>query len=187
MTAASTLPARVRERSADRALDEPSGWRLGRRARKVALTAHVLMSVGWFGIAVVVLVGAVAAMTTGDASLTRALHRFLELAPWVSIPAGVLAAATGVVLSLGTRYGLVRFWWVVIKIAITVAVVVTDAVVIERMAQQAVVTGSSPGPLRDGAIAHVVVLVLATVLSVFKPFGRTPRGQRRSVSSARAS
>ena len=41
-----------------------------------------------------------------------------------------MAQATGVVLGLGTVYGLVRNWWVVAKIAISVAVVVTDAVLV---------------------------------------------------------
>jgi hypothetical protein len=101
----------------------------------------------------------------------------MDLTPWLSIPVGVLAAATGLLLSLGTSYGVVKHWWVVAKIAISVAVVVTDAVVVARFADNAVATGSAPNPLNHAIVAHVVVLVIATVLSVFKPRGRTPWGR----------
>jgi hypothetical protein len=87
---------------------------------------------------------------------------------------GLAAAATGTVLGLGTTYGLVRNWWVVAKIAISAAVVITDAVLVGRVAHEALVTGQAPVPLYGSTIAHVVMLAVATVLSVFKPKGRTP-------------
>jgi hypothetical protein len=111
---------------------------------------------------------------TGDASLPPALYRVVQTAPWLSIPMGLAAVGTGVVLGLGTTYGLLRNWWVVAKMAISVAVVVTDAVLVGRVAHEALVTGQPPTPLFGSTIAHVVVLAVATVLSVFKPRGRTP-------------
>jgi vacuolar-type H+-ATPase subunit I/STV1 len=155
-------------------------FRLRRRAHKVALVAHVMSSVGWFGIAVGVAVAGLAAARTDDASLAHALYRAMEAAPWLSIPVGFLAIATGAVLSLGTSYGLIRHWWVVAKIAIAVAVVTTDAVIVARVAHDAALTGSAAGPLYGSTIAHVVVLAVATVLSVFKPRGRTAWGRRRA-------
>ena len=149
-------------------------FRLRKRAYKAALTAHVLSSVGWFGIAVLVAFAGFAALATDSPAQAEGLYRAIDLTPWLSIPVGVLAAATGLLLSLGTSYGVVKHWWVVAKIAISVAVVVTDAVVVARFADDAVATGSAPNPLNHAIVAHVVVLVIATVLSVFKPRGRTP-------------
>jgi hypothetical protein len=148
--------------------------RLRGRGHKVALTAHILTSVGWFGIALVVALCGLAGSITVDAALRRDLYRTLELIPWLSIPIGLAAIGTGVVLGLGTAHGVFRRWWVVAKIGISAAVVVTDAVVIARIAHDAALTGHVARPLRDGAIAHVVVLAIATVLSVFKPWGPTP-------------
>lgn len=156
----------------------PVRFRLRGTAYRAALTAHILASVGWFGVAVVVAFCGIAAAVTGDPSLSSALYRVMETAPWLSIPLGLVAVATGVLLGLGTVFGLVRHWWVVAKIAIAIAVIVTDAVVVGRLAHDAVLTGTAGLQLYGSTIAHVVVLTVATILSVFKPRGRTPRGRR---------
>jgi hypothetical protein len=154
--------------------------RLGRTAHKAALLSHVLSSVGWFGAALLVAFCGLVS-TSADPAFAHALYRTMDAAIWLTIPLGLLAVATGVVLSLGTKWGLVRYKWVVAKIAISVAVIVTDALVIASAAHDAVVSGVASPQLRDGAIAHCVVLGVATYLSVFKPFGKTPRGRRASV------
>jgi hypothetical protein len=119
-----------------------------------------------------------AAAFTDDPTLSHALYRTMETAPWLSIPVGLTAVATGAVLSLGTPFGLVRHWWVVAKIVIAALVVATDAFLVGRVAHHAVLVGHGSGPLRDSTIAHVVVLGVATWLSVFKPRSRTPHGRR---------
>lgn len=162
----------------------PTGLRLRGRVHKLALTAHILGSVGWFGIALLVAFCAVAAASTNDSALSEALLRTIETAPWLSIPVGLIAVSTGVVLSLGTTWGLVRHWWVVAKILIAVAVIVTDALVVGSAAHQAVVNGNAPSELYDPTIAHVVVLAVATLLSVLKPRGRTPWNRVRARSAS---
>lgn len=152
-------------------------FRLGRTDHKVALTAHVLSAVGWFGVAVLVAFCAVVAGTSNDATLSRALYRTVETSVWLSIPLGIVAFATGVVLSVGTKWGLVRHWWVVAKIVIASPVVVTDALVVRGAAHDAVAHGVAAGSLYGPTIAHCVVLTIATALSVFKPRGRTPIGR----------
>lgn len=150
------------------------GFRLRGRAYKLALTAHVLGSVGWFGVALFVLFAFVASQVTGSASLSVALLRTIETSPWLSIPVGLVAVATGVVLSLGTKWGLVRHWWVVAKIAIAIIVIVTDALVVGGAARDHLAGGASPGDLYGPTIAHTVVLAVAALLSFVKPRGRTP-------------
>jgi hypothetical protein len=87
------------------------------------------------------------------------------------VPLGLLAVATGILLSLGTKWGLIRYWWVVAKLVIAAVVVVTDLVVVRSAALEALRTGSARG-LFGSTIAHCVVLGIATYLSVFKPWGR---------------
>jgi TRAP-type uncharacterized transport system fused permease subunit len=152
-------------------------FHLTRRPRLVALVAHVLTSVGWFGVAVLVVFLLVAAGSTGDDALARSLYRAVETSVWLTVPIGVLAAATGVVLGLGTKWGLARYWWVVIKEVAVVPVVVTDLLVVAPAAHDGA-QGQLSGRLLDPAIADVVVLGLATVVSLVKPFGRTARGRR---------
>ncbi|MFN2607176.1 MAG: hypothetical protein ABR511_04680 [Acidimicrobiales bacterium] len=152
-------------------------WR--RTGRKVALTAHILASLGWFGVAVLVLFSVLAARATTDATLSASLYRTVGLALWVSVPLGVASFLSGEVLGLGTPWGVLRYWWLVAKVAVNIAVVATDLAVIAPMAHRAITSGVGPDALGDGAIAHCVALTVATVLSVFKPGGRTPRGRRQ--------
>ena len=161
-----------------------STGRLGRKPRQAVLTAHILTAAGWFGITVVVAAGVVAASATGDVAFAWALRRAVGAAFWVSVPMGLLALATGVALGVGTTWGVLQHWWVVAKLAINVAVMVTDVAVVAPAAHQAVVTATTPSQLYGSTIAHCVVLAVAALLSVYKPRGRTPLGRRRATERA---
>ena len=165
-------------RLADRR-SEPPLFRLRGRAHEAALTAHVLTSVGWFGVASVVLLCALAASASDTVVEATGFYRTMALAPWLSVPLGIGSVATGVLLGLGTAHGVIRRWWVVVKIAIAAAVIVTDAFVLRHFADLAVHQGHAARGLRDASIAHVAVLAVATVLSVFKPWGATPWAPRQ--------
>lgn len=54
----------------------------------------------------------------------------MQTAPWLSIPVGLMAVATGVLLGLGTAHDLICHWWVVAKIVIAAAVILADALII---------------------------------------------------------
>ncbi len=53
--------------------------------RKLALTAHVVSSVGWLGTAVAYLGLVVAALTSEDARLVRAAYLAMEAITWFAI------------------------------------------------------------------------------------------------------
>jgi len=169
--AAARPPLRT-PRADARARDE-HGFRLRGRTHKAVLTAHVLSSVGWFGIATMVAFAAAVGAVTDDESLAQALHRTIELAPTLSVPVGAVSVVTGGLLGLGTRWGLVRHWWVVAKIAISAAVIATDVLFVGAIARDAA-AGRASSAFDGPIVAHVVVLAIATALSVFKPRARTP-------------
>lgn len=173
MTTTSPALERVLTRRSAR---KTTGFRLRGRAHKAALAAHVLTSVGWFGVAVVVAVAAFAAGAARDPELARALRHALEPAVWVSAPMAVVAVATGALLSLGTAWGFVRHWWLVAKIVVAALVLTTDLFVVRSGLHTLAVDGSTTR-LYDPLVAHVVALGAATVVSFFKPRGRTPWGR----------
>ncbi len=105
------------------------------------LTAHVLTSVGWFGGALTVAFCGLAAATTNNPTLGHAFYQTIESVPWLAVPLGLLAVATGALLGLGTQWGIVRHWWVVAKIGIAAVVIVTDAVVTSTVAHDAATAG----------------------------------------------
>jgi hypothetical protein len=153
--------------------------RLGRRGHQALLVTHVLSAVGWFGMAITVAFIGVVGQSQGEVAYYDVIRSTVDL----SVPLGLIAAATGVLLSLTTRWGLARHWWVVAKELGAVAVIATDVLVVAPTMQRAVdsgTTGELPGPV----FAHCVVLALATLLSVVKPKARTPLGVRADARSA---
>ena len=81
--------------------------------RKFALTAHVTFSVGWLGAVIAYLALAIVGLMTRDVSLARAVYLSLELIGWlVIVPLSFAALLTGLVQSLGTPWGLLRYYWI---------------------------------------------------------------------------
>jgi len=90
--------------------------------RKLALTVHLTSSLGWIGAVVAYLVLGVAAVISPDAQTVRAVWTAMDITGWWAIvPLAVAALLTGVVMSVGTHWGLFRHYWVVISLVLTVA------------------------------------------------------------------
>lgn len=158
------------------------------RQRRLALTAHVATSVGWLGAVASFLGLAVAGLTSGNAQTTRSSYLAMGVTGWyVIVPLCLATLATGVACSLGTTWGLLRHYWVVVKLAITAAstaLLLLHMGQIGRVADLAAGPDWSPADARGVGIqlvvqsgAAVVALLAATALSVLKPQGRTRHGQ----------
>src|SRR5207244_1496267 len=91
------------------------------RLRKLALTAHVTSSVGWLGAVAAFLALALAGLTSRDGQMVRAAYLALELtASFVIVPLGFASLLTGLVQALGTKWGLFRHYWILVKLLITI-------------------------------------------------------------------
>ena len=130
--------------------------------RKGMLTAHVVSSVGWVGAVAGVLALAVAGLTHADADVPRGAYlSMILMAKYVIVPLAEASFATGIICSLGTGWGLVRYYWVLVKLLMTLLNAAS--------AQHLMVIASST------ALAALLVI---TALSVYKPRGMTPYGAR---------
>lgn len=157
--------------------------------RKAALTTHVVASVGWLGAAAAFLALAVVAVRSPDASTVRALYVAMEvLGVVVLVPLSVASFLSGLLQSLGTSWGLLRHYWVVLKLAISVVSTVVLLLYTSTMRMLAD-AAQSPGLADDRALlpstspvlhsgVGLLLLVVAAALSVFKPKGLTRRGWR---------
>ena len=161
------------------------------RVRKVALTAHVVSSVGWLGAVAVSLALAVAGLTSQDTQLVRAAYPALEMTGWfVLVPLSFASLLTGLVQSLGTKWGLFRHYWVLAKLLINVFATIvllmymqTLSFLSDEAAETTLSSGDlsglrSPSPVLHAGVALLLLLVAAT-LSVHKPRGMTRYGQRK--------
>lgn len=157
--------------------------RLTPRWRKAMLTIHLVSSVGLLGADCAVLALAVTGWLGADpVTVYPAAHL---LGSVLILPFALAALVTGVLLGLLTRWGLFRHWWVVISLVFTVAGTVLAILVLVPSLDAAATTaaaGQVPadrlGIVKDSSAA-ASVLILTTVLSVFKPLGRLRLGSTK--------
>jgi hypothetical protein len=158
------------------------------RLRRFALAAHVASSVGWLGAVVVFLALAVVGLTSQDAETVRGAYLVMEPAAWyVLVPLAFASLLTGLVQSLGTRWGLFRHYWVLFKLLINVAatiVLLTYMETFSSMARVAADPSADLGVVRNAspvlhAGAALLLLLVATMLAVYKPQGMTRYGRRK--------
>ena len=158
--------------------------------RKFALTAHVLASVGWLGAVASLLALAIAGLANQDAQIARAAYVAMEVLTWtVIVPLAFASLLSGLVQALGTPWGLFRHYWVLFKLTLTLLATILLLVhtqPIHHVADAAVSTLLAVTDLRQtriqllvDAAAALLVLLVTTTLSVYKPRGLTPYGWRK--------
>ena len=170
--------------------------RLSPSLYKLLLTAHVIVSVGWLGVTFAKLFLKLVAMTTSAPDVAAALYFASERLNLGFPPLAIGTLATGVLLSLGTKWGLLQHYWVATKLALTVGVIVTAVQLGTRIPRPDGVTPAgwtvadgtilgipaSPAALLLAlSVIHLLMLAIATVISEYKPWGKTWFGRRKAV------
>lgn len=161
---------------------------MGPDLRKFSLSVHLTVSVGWIGAVVAYLSLGVSAVTTQDAQTVRAAWTAMELIGWYAIvPLALAALLTGMVMALGTRWGLFRHYWVLISLGLTVFATfvlllhmpeVSALADVAREADADRLVGGLGGDLFHPGVGLLVLLVIQ-ILNVYKPRGLTRYGWRK--------
>lgn len=156
--------------------------------RRFTFTTHVTSSVGWIGAVLVFLALAVIGLTSQDERTVRGAYLVMAPVAWfVLVPLAHTSLLSGIALSLGTPWGLFRHYWVVVKLGITLFSTVILLIYMGTFRQMAGEAADpvvelglvrNPSPMVH-AILALILLLVATVLGVYKPFGTTPYGSRK--------
>ena len=159
------------------------------RLRKFALATHITLAVGWIGAVAGYIALDVAAATSQDAKTLRAAYLAMELIAWyVIVPLALASLLTGLVMSLGTKWGLLQHYWVLVSLLLTViatAVLLVETQTIGYYAAVAADPTTSGDDLRalGSTLVHSVggtmVLLVILGLNVYKPRGMTRYGWRK--------
>ena len=158
--------------------------------RKFALTAHITFSVGWLGAVAGFLALAVAGLTSYDAQLVRGLYLAMGVTSWYAIvPLCLASLLTGLVMSLATKWGLFRHYWVTVKFLLTLVSTLILFGFMQTLSYIGVLAADTTMPidelrkLSQSPVIHsgggLLVLLVNTTLSVYKPWGRTRYGLRK--------
>lgn len=156
--------------------------------RKFVLTAHITFSVGWLGTVAAFLALAVAGVSSRNDQTTRAAYLAMELIGWfVIVPCSLVALLTGLVQSLGTKWGLFRYYWILVKFLLTVFSILILFVFtrtlndLGNLATNMSLSVDDLHGLSQSPVLHsgggLLVLLAATILSVCKPWGLTAYGR----------
>ena len=155
--------------------------------RKLTLTVHLSCSVGWIGAVVAYLALGVAAVTNQNAETVRAAWIAMELTGWfVIVPLALAALLTGLVMALGTQWGLFRHYWVLITLILTIlatVVLLLHMPTVSSLTDMARAADADDLRRLGGDLLHpglgLVVLLAIMVLNVYKPRGLTRYGWRK--------
>jgi len=160
----------------------PVRWRMRPRTRKGVLVAHIVAAGAWIGLDVMLGVLVFTPLLTSDTAVAALCYQVMPLLLWPILLSGLASLATGVVLGLGTHHGLVRHWWVLVKLVLNLVLTLLVVVLLGPGLDEAAEAGRqlAAGVPVDVDLSNLVYppivsgtsLVVATVLAVFKPWGR---------------
>jgi hypothetical protein len=172
--------------------------RLRGRTRKSVLLAHILSAAAWLGIDLALGVLVFTAVLTNDPQVAGAsLQMLATVAVWPMLTAGLLCLVSGTILGLGSKYGLFRYWWVVTKLAINALFLTLIVFALRPGLVEAAETGRQlaagrsaaevPADLLAPALVAPTLLLIAYLLSVFKPWSRIRTRDDRKVPASTSS
>jgi hypothetical protein len=167
---------------------------LGRNWRRTVLVLHVLCGVGWMGLDLALGLLVVTGRLSDSGPTVAAAYTAARLVIPVVVP--VLACGmllTGLLLGLGTKYGLVQWTWVLTKLS--VGIVLTALVFVALLPgalsipsdlvgsadQVRDTVGSAGTDLIYPPVVSFLALGFSLVLSIWKPWGRTRWGAKAAV------
>lgn len=173
---------------------KPQFAQLSQRARKVWLTLHVGISVGWLGLSLAMTTLAVTGLLAETHAVRHGAYELMHIFDLtIVIPSVMLSIITGLVVALGTPWGLLKHWWVLVKFVISLSIPATAGAFEARWVMELVARTQDPAAQPGGLgvvlavcmICFAALLWTATALSVLKPWGRTRWG-RKDLKARRA-
>ncbi|MDT7728450.1 MAG: hypothetical protein QOI21_5026 [Actinomycetota bacterium] len=149
--------------------------------RRWFLLTHVICSVGWIGIELALLTLGLIGLLDSDPVVTRSAHVVAGILGGIFyFPTAALTLVSGVILGLGTKWGLVRHHWVLVKLVFNVALLLGGSFLVVPAFEKASDAATRNEPIGDTAImmvsamtAGLTLLLIATQLSIFKPWPKT--------------
>lgn len=160
-------------------------FRLGGRTRKAVLVVHIAAAGTWLGVDVALGLLVLTVLGPGvPVDTLTAAASLAYFAPGALTIAGLACLATGVVLGVGSKYGLLRYWWVAVKLVLNVVLVTLVLAVltpgleaVASSARTALASGTPPAlpdlsTLAFPPVVSTTSVLVAMTLSVVKPWGR---------------
>jgi hypothetical protein len=155
--------------------------------RRLVLAVHLTCSVGWVGAVFAYMALAFAVPLTDDPVTVRAAWVGMDLIGWYAmVPLATSSLVTGMLLALGSRWGVLRHYWVLTSFIGTTLLTTVLVLHMPDVTVQADMARTSSrehlktmGSDIPHALIGLLLLLGILVLNIFKPRGLTRYGWRR--------
>ena len=154
-------------------------------------TAHIIISLSWIGTVIAFFAISIVGLTSHNIEIVRGSYYFMDLISlYTIIPISVLAFLTGLIQSLGTSWGLFRYYWIILKFVLTIAAVgllllhqfklMDQAAAIVELSPAGTMpnVGGSGKELMTKSGLAIFLLVGIAILGIYKPWSQTSFGHR---------
>lgn len=153
------------------------------RINKLFLTSHITVSVGWLGAVAVFLILAITGITSKNQQISNAVYLAMEISAWfVILPFCIASLVTGVIQALITKWGLIKHYWIVVKLILTMGSTVLLVLHLQPIAELSKIASGSGTLIAAPKLqmqmiadsgAALLVLIAITAISIYKPWGKT--------------
>lgn len=155
--------------------------------RKFALSVHLTASVGWIGAVIAYIgLGSAAVNSPNDETIRSAWVAMEVIGSYVIIPLAVASLVTGLIMALGTKWGLFRYYWVAISFVLTLLCTIVLVLHMPSVRATADVALNAEGAALEtlgGDLGHpgigLAILLVVQALNLYKPPGLTRYGWRK--------
>jgi hypothetical protein len=162
----------------------------GLRSSRLLLTVQLLATVGLFGADLVLVTFGFSAVLGADPGSVYPAAQLV--ASTVVAPLALISLATGVVLARLSGWGLFRYWWVTVKLGVTLLLtIVVFTVLVPRLGSAAAAASAHASfdagqrvPLALAPALATLFLVLNVALAVYKPHWRVRRGHQQVAATS---
>ncbi|PAE37506.1 hypothetical protein [Bacillus sp. 7884-1] len=155
--------------------------------KKWWLSAHILFSAIWLGVTVTFLILSISVLMTNDSQVIKAYYQsILQMEQTAGRASLIGTVITGLILSLLTKWGLFKFYWIITKEILTLICLILGFIFIYYWTINGIQhLEESIGDhfmanhyqLMIWIIIQVILLAILFILSVFKPWGQRHKRQ----------
>ncbi|MFL6517274.1 MAG: hypothetical protein ACJ8GL_04280 [Bacillus sp. (in: firmicutes)] len=157
--------------------------KLSYKSKNWLLILHILFAAIMLGNMVVFLIFSITAAASNDKSVIYACYQAMNILSGTSVRASTIGTTvTGVLLSIWTKWGLFKFYWIIVKEGLTLLLIGLNIWAMYAWTLQAVsgineseeleTISFVQAELWTGIIFQIISLLLMYVISVFKPWGK---------------
>jgi hypothetical protein len=168
--------------------------------RRWLISAHILFSIIWLGTSLCLLILGLTALGTNDPGTLHTTYLLAEVLDKTLIwGSSIGALATGFLLSILTHWGLLRFYWIIVKEVLSIFSFalgyaglhtwLTHLGTMTAVQSSDAIQAAYPLTLHTyiaGGTLEIAALAIMVIISVFRPWGqlRAPKKSIRKVMPA---